>query len=409
MAQSISAFRHSSFDMSPDSRRSSSSSSTNGRSGSQLSVANCAAGNGHPSMSRSNRSSSISRQINLKNDKKSQSSSIRRCQSMRNPNNNVLQGDGNTLNSGLQSSPSFKCINMRRPSNVSGLGNSEYGNNRGSPQSSEFVKYYQYKISKPELNIPFQIVIEDANFRPENHPNIEKGTKCRVLVLGYQSSGKTSLIRHFGRCAQDQCVSDYDDGDKSHESIHPNAISENNRNRLQASSVKSHCPKNLNQPLLIIKFKERTTLENFHSTSPNSSFHPDAYIIVYAVDSRDSFEFAKKIITEIYRWDDFESKSVILVANKMDLVRRRAVSKQEGRQLAVINNCKYIETSCTISHNVDFLLAGIGTQITLKKNVKQKSQNHQRNNSVKKPNIIKRFLNKTILNKSKSCDNLHVL
>lgn len=43
---------------------------------------------------------------------------------------------------------------------------------------------------------------------------------------------------------------------------------------------------------------------------------------------RDSFEFAKKIIAEIYKWDDFESKSVILVANKMDLVRRRAVSKQ---------------------------------------------------------------------------------
>ena len=43
----------------------------------------------------------------------------------------------------------------------------------------------------------------------------------------------------------------------------------------------------------------------------------------------------------------------------------------EGRQLAVMNNCKYIETSCTISHNVDFLLAGIGTQITLKKNSKQ--------------------------------------
>lgn len=111
------------------------------------------------------------------------------------------------------------------------------------------------------------------------------GTKCRVMVLGYQSSGKTSLIRHFGRCAEDQCESNYDD-DKTHDNIHPNAISENNRNRSQGGSVKSHCPKNSNQPLLIIKFKERTSLENFHSTSPNSSFHPDAYIIVYAVDSR---------------------------------------------------------------------------------------------------------------------------
>lgn len=180
----MSASRHPSFDMSSDSRRSSSSSSTNGRSGSQLSVANSTLTINHPSMGRSNRSASISRQINIKNDKKNQSSSaIRRCQSMRNPNNNVLQGDGNSLNSGLQSSPSFKCINMRRPSNVSGLGNSDYGNIRASPQSSEFVKYYQYKINKPEMNIPFQIVIEDANFRPENHPNIEKGERKSILIF----------------------------------------------------------------------------------------------------------------------------------------------------------------------------------------------------------------------------------
>ena len=42
----------------------------------------------------------------------------------------------------------------------------------------------------------------------------------------------------------------------------------------------------------------------------------------------------------------------------------------EGRELAVSHSCKYIETSCAISHNVDFLLAGIGAQINLM-NIKQ--------------------------------------
>lgn len=40
----------------------------------------------------------------------------------------------------------------------------------------------------------------------------------------------------------------------------------------------------------------------------------------------------------------------------------------EGRQLAMSNNCKYIETSCAISHNIEFLLQGIGAQIQLKRN-----------------------------------------
>lgn len=105
---------------------------------------------------------------------------------------------------------------------------------------------------------------------------------------------------------------------------------------------------------------------------------------------RDSFEGAKGLLAEIHKWDDVEAKPVILVANKTDLVRSRIISKQgklrhnvqplelisnmnifllchaDGRQLATTNNCKYIETSCAISLNVDFLLAGIGAQINLK-------------------------------------------
>lgn len=42
----------------------------------------------------------------------------------------------------------------------------------------------------------------------------------------------------------------------------------------------------------------------------------------------------------------------------------------EGRQLAITSNCKYIETSCAISLNVDFLLAGIGAQANLKNSSK---------------------------------------
>lgn len=97
---------------------------------------------------------------------------------------------------------------------------------------------------------------------------------------------------------------------------------------------------------------------------------------------------------DVQKWDDIELKPVILVANKSDLVRSRAVSKQgkltyilyfrlasskfliltcrsmsEGRQLALDTDCKYIEVSCTFSMNIDVLLAGISSQLGRKNNI----------------------------------------
>ena len=82
------------------------------------------------------------------------------------------------------------------------------------------------------------------------------------------------------------------------------------------------------------------------------------------------------------------SPAVILVANKTDLVRNRAVKAVDGRDLAVKYNIKYIETSpggwqtdqcgsnniyltrrcCTgINHNIDELLVGVYSQIQLRR------------------------------------------
>ncbi|KAK4023087.1 hypothetical protein OUZ56_008521 [Daphnia magna] len=57
---------------------------------------------------------------------------------------------------------------------------------------------------------------------------------------------------------------------------------------------------------------------------------------------------------------------VILVANKIDLVRSRIISPQAGKSLATSFDCKYIETSSGMQHNVDELLVGILKQIRLK-------------------------------------------
>ena len=63
----------------------------------------------------------------------------------------------------------------------------------------------------------------------------------------------------------------------------------------------------------------------------------------------------------------------------------------EGRQTAINCNCKYIETSCTISLNIDFLLAGIGAQINLRSSGKRKGTLYSVFSSLVSPSNLSEF------------------
>ena len=93
----------------------------------------------------------------------------------------------------------------------------------------------------------------------------------------------------------------------------------------------------------------------------------------------------------------------------------------EGKQLATSRECKFIETSSGIQHNVDELLVGILKQIRLRE---LRDRKLRRQGSKGKPvaklhgsktalslNLARDILHKMCLNdsKSKSCENLHVL
>ena len=53
---------------------------------------------------------------------------------------------------------------------------------------------------------------------------------------------------------------------------------------------------------------------------------PDALVIVYSVVDADSFQKAEEILQYLWRTNSSSGKAVILVGNKSDLVRTRAVS-----------------------------------------------------------------------------------
>lgn len=166
--------------------------------------------------------------------------------------------------------------------------------------------------------------------------------------------------------------------------------------------------------------------EDCLSTYPS----PHAYCVVYSTADRASFRQAEQSLQALWKTDSIRSKAVILVANKTDLVRSRVVSTQDGKLMATSYDCKFIETSVGINHNVDELLVGILTQIRLKlDNPPDSSQPYTSRRRSRSPLgsqqgfrkyrgtrtsaslKVKGLLSKVWArdSKSKSCENLHVL
>ncbi|XP_076866829.1 GTP-binding protein GEM [Brachyhypopomus gauderio] len=146
----------------------------------------------------------------------------------------------------------------------------------------------------------------------------------------------------------------------------------------------------------------------------------DAYIIVYSITDRASFLRASELRIQLRRERQAHHTPIILVGNKCDLVRRREVSVNEGRACAVVFDCKFIETSAAVQHNVWPLFEGIVRQLRLRRDsaeaiTRWRSMYKERESIPKK---AKRFIDKLVAKKnknaalklkSKSCHDLSVL
>ncbi|MBZ3891010.1 GTP-binding protein RAD [Sciurus carolinensis] len=154
----------------------------------------------------------------------------------------------------------------------------------------------------------------------------------------------------------------------------------------------------------------------------------DAYVIVYSITDKGSFEKASELRVQLRRARQSDDVPIILVGNKSDLVRSREVSVDvhayphhlEGRACAVVFDCKFIETSAALHHNVQALFEGVVRQIRLRRDSKEANARRQagtrRRESLGKK--AKRFLGRIVARnsrkmafraKSKSCHDLSVL
>ncbi|XP_074644733.1 uncharacterized protein LOC141901419 isoform X1 [Tubulanus polymorphus] len=141
----------------------------------------------------------------------------------------------------------------------------------------------------------------------------------------------------------------------------------------------------------------------------------DAYVVCYSITERSTFDSAVGILFSL-RKHIAREVATILVGNKSDNVRSRQISADEGKETAVKYNCKFIETSAVLNHQIDDLLVGILKQIRLapkREELKQKKRASRR--SKRKENCVNKaargFFDKLFRKDSvsKSCDNLLVL
>lgn len=79
----------------------------------------------------------------------------------------------------------------------------------------------------------------------------------------------------------------------------------------------------------------------------------EGFLLVYSITSRQSFEEIMTFQQQILRVKDKDYFPIIVVGNKCDLEKERAVTVEEGEALARQFGCKFIETSAKSRINVE--------------------------------------------------------
>ncbi|SAL96603.1 hypothetical protein [Absidia glauca] len=159
--------------------------------------------------------------------------------------------------------------------------------------------------------------------------------KFKLVFLGEQSVGKTSLITRFM----------YDTFD----------------NTYQATIGIDFLSKTmyLSNRTLRLQLWDTAGQERFRSLIPSYIRDSSVCVVVYDITSRASFINTSKWIDDV-RAERGLDVIIVLVGNKTDLNDKRQVSVEEGENKAKEYNIMYIETSAKAGYNVKALFRKIG-------------------------------------------------
>ncbi|KAI9496597.1 ras-related protein rab-like protein-6A [Zychaea mexicana] len=162
--------------------------------------------------------------------------------------------------------------------------------------------------------------------------------KYKLVFLGEQSVGKTSLITRFM----------YDSFD----------------NTYQATIGIDFLSKTmyLEDKTVRLQLWDTAGQERFRSLIPSYIRDSSVAVIVYDISNRESFMNTSKWIDDV-RAERGNQVIIVLVGNKTDLNEKREVTPDEGEKRAKELNVMFIETSAKAGHNVKTLFRKIAQNL----------------------------------------------
>lgn len=177
-----------------------------------------------------------------------------------------------------------------------------------------------------------------------------KKLEYKVVMLGQGRVGKTSIARSW-------VYGDFDDS--------------------QASTIKAlRYAKDVEVDGLAftINIWDTAGQEEFHALTRSYYRNSNAALVVFGVDSKDSFQRVQEWIDEIQ--NNSPETVIIIVANKCDLKNERLIPTAAGKEFADKRELQYFEVSAKTSAGIDTLFNHLAKVL---RGIKIKSSRHERN------------------------------
>ena len=179
--------------------------------------------------------------------------------------------------------------------------------------------------------------------------------KFNINFLGDTSVGKTSIIkRHINKTFDENAIA-----------------------TIGIDNIKDE--KEFDNKKYSFKIYDTAGQERYKSISLNYIKLGDGFLLVFAVDNRETFDKLEEWVQNIYESVSIEEKVIFLVGNKIDSPNR-VITREEAETYAKNKNFPYYETSAKTGDGVEKLFDELYNQIY---NLNKKGGNNSKGDNVK--------------------------
>ncbi|KAJ5077456.1 ras-like protein rasd [Anaeramoeba ignava] len=153
-------------------------------------------------------------------------------------------------------------------------------------------------------------------------------TEYKLVVVGGGGVGKSALVIQL---VQSHFVDEYDP-----------TIEDSYRRQVE-----------IDDEICLLDILDTAGQEEYSAMRDSYMRSGEGFLIVYAINSRNSFDEVSIFKEQICRVKDSDNIPMLVVGNKADIENERQVSSGEARDLAKTFGCPFIETSAKTRINVE--------------------------------------------------------